>query len=189
MRARVCALLLLAACVVGAQRPAGLGDVVNVRFWSYPDYTRVVVELDRAVDLRGDARRLPADRKASRPERLYVDLEGVWVGNRYDTGVPVGDGLLQGIRIGQHTRSGIRVVVDLEHYERHRLVTLSHPDRLVIDVYGPRRDGRDPRRGGDRGRRRRGLRGGVAEPRRLLPPRSRRRRRPRELRRVVRLRR
>jgi len=144
MRGRRCALLLLAACLVGAQRPAGLGDVVNVRFWSYPDYTRVVVELDRAVELRGEASRLPADGKAGRPERLYVDLEGIWVGNRYDTGVPVGDGLLQGIRIGQHTRSGIRVVVDLEHYERHRLVTLSHPDRLVIDVYGPRRDGRGP---------------------------------------------
>lgn len=144
MRGRLCALLLLAAGLFGAERPQGLGDVVNVRFWSYPDYTRVVVELDRAVELRGDARRLPADGKAVRPERLYVDLEGIWVGNRYDQGVPVGDGLLQGIRIGQNTRSGVRVVVDLEHYERHRLVTLSHPDRLVIDVYGPRKDGRGP---------------------------------------------
>jgi N-acetylmuramoyl-L-alanine amidase len=123
-----------------AQRPPGLGDVVNVRFWSYPDYTRVVVELDRAVAMQGDARRLPADPGAARPERLYVDLDGIWVGNRYDAGIPVRDGLLQRVRIGQHTRSGIRVVVDLDHYERHRLVTLSHPDRLVIDVYGPRHD-------------------------------------------------
>jgi N-acetylmuramoyl-L-alanine amidase len=29
-------------------------------------------------------------------------------------------------------------VIDVEHYERHRLLTLTHPDRLVVDVYGPR---------------------------------------------------
>jgi N-acetylmuramoyl-L-alanine amidase len=143
MRARraVASLLPLLALLLGAaERPPGLGDVKAVRFWSYADYTRVVVELDRPVELVGDARRLPANASASRPERLYVDIDGIWVGNRYDTGVPVGDGLLDGVRIGQNTRRGIRVVVDLEHYERHRLVTLSHPDRLVIDVYGPRKD-------------------------------------------------
>jgi N-acetylmuramoyl-L-alanine amidase len=141
-------LALLAALRAGAAeppRPPGLGDVKAVRFWSYADYTRVVVELDRAVDVPGDAQRLPADRGASRPERLYVDLDGVWVGHRFDDGIPVRDGLLQGIRIGQNTRRTIRVVVDLEHYERHRIVTLSHPDRLVIDVYGPRKsDARPP---------------------------------------------
>jgi N-acetylmuramoyl-L-alanine amidase len=142
---RALRLALLALCLgplLGAARPDGLGDVVDVRFWSYEDYTRVVVELDRPVEPSGDARRLPADAKARRPERLYLDLDGVWVGNRYDRGIPVADGLLQGIRIGQHTKRGIRVVVDLLHYQRHRIVTLSHPDRLVIDVYGPR-DGDD----------------------------------------------
>jgi N-acetylmuramoyl-L-alanine amidase len=29
--------------------------------------------------------------------------------------------------------------MDLEKYQKHRLVVLSHPDRLVIDVYGPRK--------------------------------------------------
>jgi N-acetylmuramoyl-L-alanine amidase len=147
-RAALVALLPLLALLLGtAARPPGLGDVKAVRFWSYPDYTRVVVELDRPVELVGDPRRLPADAKASRPERLFVDVDGIWVGNRYDAGVPVGDGLLDGIRIGQNTRRGIRVVIDLEHYERHRWVTLSHPDRLVIDVFGPRQDapsGRPP---------------------------------------------
>jgi N-acetylmuramoyl-L-alanine amidase len=150
MRARLALLALALALLLGvAQRPDGLGDVVDVRFWSYPDYTRVVVELDREVDA-GDAQRLPADAKAKRPERLYIDVDGVWVGNRFDSGIPVGDGLLQGIRIGQNTRRGIRVVVDLMHYQRHRIVTLAHPDRLVIDVFGPRKedDGLDAPGGG-----------------------------------------
>lgn len=141
MRARHAALLCCAALLVAVERPRGLGDVVAVRFWSYADYTRVVVELDHPVEIAGEARRLPADAGAARPERLYVDLAGVWVGHRFDAGIPVKDGLLQGIRIGQNRPRDIRVVVDLDHYERHRVVTLSHPDRLVIDVYGPRESG------------------------------------------------
>ncbi|HXK21611.1 MAG TPA: N-acetylmuramoyl-L-alanine amidase [Myxococcota bacterium] len=148
---RVHPLLLLAAALalLGVDRPSGLGDVVAVRFWSYADYTRVVVELDRPAEVSGDAQRLPADAAASRPERLFVDLTGVWVGHRYDAGIPVQDGLLQGIRIGQNRRDAIRVVVDLQHYQKHRIVTLSHPDRLVIDVYGPRSE--EPPAGGGGG--------------------------------------
>jgi N-acetylmuramoyl-L-alanine amidase len=37
-------------------------------------------------------------------------------------------------------------VIDIEHYDRHRLLFLTHPDRLVIDVYGRRKAG--DRRGG-----------------------------------------
>lgn len=146
---------LLAACVpllVALERPAGLGDVTQVRHWSYPDYTRVVVELDREVDLKTAVQRLPADAAAGRPERLYLDLEGVWVGRRFADGIDVGDGLLAGIRLGQNTKSAVRLVVDLERYASHRVITLSHPPRLVLDVYGNRRGAetlRWPDRGGE----------------------------------------
>ena len=125
----------LATALLGVARPPGLGDVVAVRHWSYPEYTRVVIELSRPVAT--EVRRLPADRSASRPERLYVDLEGVWVGRVPEEGIPVGDGLLRDVRLGQNTLRRTRVVIDLERYESHRLITLSHPDRVVIDVYGP----------------------------------------------------
>jgi N-acetylmuramoyl-L-alanine amidase len=136
--------LLLAALLVfllGAARPRDLGEVVEVRHWSYPDYTRVVVELDRPVRIKTDVQRLPADRSAKRPERLYLELEGVWVGRAFESGMPVGDGLLEGVRIGQFTSKAIRVVLDLAQYERHRVIALSDPDRLVVDVYGPRKGG------------------------------------------------
>jgi N-acetylmuramoyl-L-alanine amidase len=136
--------LLLAALLVfllGAARPRDLGEVVEVRHWSYPDYTRVVVELDRPVRIKTEVKRLPADRSAKRPERLYLELEGVWVGRAFESGMPVGDGLLEGVRIGQFTREAIRVVLDLAQYERHRVIALSDPDRLVLDVYGPRKGG------------------------------------------------
>jgi len=139
MRRLAIALLALALpLLLGAKRPPGLGDVTEVRHWSYPDYTRVVIELDRPVRIKDGVRRLPADRKAGLPERIYVDVEGIWVGTDYEKGIAVRDGLLEGVRIGQNTLSAIRVVVDLEQYHHHRLITLSHPDRLVLDIYGTR---------------------------------------------------
>jgi N-acetylmuramoyl-L-alanine amidase len=141
LRGALAALALLLPGLLGVERPPGLGDVTEVRHWSYPDYTRVVIEIDRRVRIKTPVQRLPANAAAGRPERLYLDLEGVWVGRRFVDGITVDDGLLEAIRIGQNTKRAIRLVVDLQHYARHRVITLSHPDRLVLDVYGPRPDG------------------------------------------------
>ena len=134
-------LTLLLVFLLGASEPRGLGEVVGLRHWSYPDYTRVVVHLDRPVEIESAIQHLPADVEAERPERIYLDVKGIWVGRDYEAGVPVGDGLLEGVRIGQYTRDAIRIVLDLSSYERHRVITLREPDRLVLDVYGPREGG------------------------------------------------
>jgi len=131
------ALAILAPLLLGVERPKGLGDVDDVRTWSYPDYTRVVVELDRSVG-QPEVARLSADPRAGRPDRLYVDLAGIWVGRRYQGGIPVEDGLLRSLRLGQNTLRTSRLVIDLERYSRHRLLVLQSPHRVVIDVYGTR---------------------------------------------------
>ncbi len=130
------ALAALALGLLAVARPEGLGDVTDVRHWSYPDYTRVVVELTRSAEPA--VGRIPADPAAGRPERLYVDLERVWVGRDYPGAIAVGDGLLQGIRLGQNTRTRTRVVLDLERYDAHRMLLLTHPHRVVLDVYAAR---------------------------------------------------
>jgi N-acetylmuramoyl-L-alanine amidase len=129
-------IVALVPCLLGVDRPAGLGDVEEVRSWSHPDFTRVVIQLDRSVDT--EVKQLPADPRSGRPDRLYVDLEGIWVGRDYQAGIPVQDGLLQRLRLGQNTLSKSRLVIDLERYERHRLLVLQSPHRIVIDVYGTR---------------------------------------------------
>ncbi|MFP8875287.1 MAG: N-acetylmuramoyl-L-alanine amidase [Myxococcota bacterium] len=137
-RRRLVILILLCTPIwMGVERPKGLGDVRDIRMWSYPDYTRVVVELTRPVTPR--VGHLPADSGAARPERLYIDLDGIWVGRDYLDAIPVEDGLLESIRLGQNTLQRTRVVLDLQRYQRHRLLTLRSPDRVVIDVYGTRR--------------------------------------------------
>ena len=135
---RLTLLVALAALLLGVDRPPDLLDVKDLRHWSYPDYTRIVIELSGEAVVKGTPQMLPP--AEGRPERLYLDLEGVWVGTRYVEGVPVGDGLLRGVRIGQNTERAARVVLDLQNYARHRVLMLTHPDRLVIDVYGARAD-------------------------------------------------
>ena len=137
-RPRRLGLLVLGALpfLLGLDRPGGLGDVNDVRYWSHPDYTRVVVELTRPVDV--DIQRLPEDASQGRPDRLFLDLEGIWVGRKWLGGIEVGDGLLQRVRLGQNTRKKARLVLDLDRIERYRLIQLSSPDRLVVDVYGER---------------------------------------------------
>ncbi len=142
-------LLLFVPVLMGVQRPPGLGDVRDVRTWSYPGYTRVVLELSREVRLPASGLvRLAANRFAGRPERLYLDVPGIWVGRRYEKGIEVGDGLLAGVRLGQNTLRHSRLVIDLERYDHHRLFTLPSPPRIVIDVYGDR----SPRRHDSNGR-------------------------------------
>lgn len=139
-RMGVTLLVLLVPWLLGTDRPKGLGDVKDVRTWSYPEYTRVVVELNRQIPLEKQKLvRLGADRSAKRPDRLYLDLAGIWVGTRFDSGIAVGDGLLQSVRLGQNTRRNTRLVIDLQRYDRHRLFTLENPSRVVIDVYGKRK--------------------------------------------------
>ncbi len=133
--------LCLPLLIAAGERQPGLGDVRDVRTWSYPGYTRVVVELSRDVELpRAGVVRLAANREAGRPERIYLDLPEIWVGVRYDRGLPVGDGLLRGVRLGQNTLRTTRLVIDLERYDRHRVFTLASPSRLVIDVFGSRKE-------------------------------------------------
>ena len=153
MRLRAALLIAFAAMLLGLDRPPNLLDVKDLRHWSYPDYTRVVLELSGEVALRNTPQLLPA--AGDRPQRLYIDLDGVWVGTNYASGVPVGDGLLRGVRIGQNTERAVRVVLDLQNYSRHRVLTLTHPDRLVIDVYGSRTEAGAPEH----------LAGPISEPR------------------------
>ncbi len=132
-------LICLAPTLLAVERPPGLGDVREVRTWSYAEYTRVVVELTKEVRLPEQGLiRLAADTRAGRPDRLYLDVPGIWVGRRYESGIGVGDGLLDGVRLGQNTLRNTRLVIDLERYGHHRLYTLPSPARIVVDVYGKR---------------------------------------------------
>jgi N-acetylmuramoyl-L-alanine amidase len=62
--------------------------------------------------------------------------------------IPIQDGLLRNARVGQHTADTVRVVLDIESIEGHKIFSLYDPYRIVIDVTGESKTQRSaPERG------------------------------------------
>jgi N-acetylmuramoyl-L-alanine amidase len=107
--------------------PPGLAQVFNLRFWSGEASTRVVIDVERKVPIKHD--------RIEKPDRLWIDLEGTHLHpNLTDRAFPVGDGLLEQVRIGQNRDRVVRVVLDFKDVKDHQVFYLENPTRLVIDV-------------------------------------------------------
>jgi len=109
--------------------PHGLARVFDLRSWSGDSSTRVVIDLERKVSLKSDV--------ARDPDRLWIDLVGTRLHPNLARRVfPVGDGLLEQVRIAQNRDDVVRVVLDLKDVWEHRVFYLDDPPRLVVDVQG-----------------------------------------------------
>jgi len=106
--------------------------VKNIRYWSTPNYTRVVIDLDGPVKYKHHL--LKADPDLKKPRRLYLDLENSHVTSKIESPVPIKDGLLQRARAGQYTKDTVRVVLDAESIESYKVFPLHDPFRIVLDV-------------------------------------------------------
>jgi N-acetylmuramoyl-L-alanine amidase len=111
----------------GQQRDR-LGVLKGVHFWSNPDYTRVVIELDDRVEVGYD--QLP------HPKRLFFDLLDTKLGAslEQESAFEVGDSFLRRIRVAQFRRRSTRIVFDLERSVYFDVAWLSNPPRLVVEV-------------------------------------------------------
>jgi len=114
--------------------PSGLARVTDIRYWSAPDYTRVVIHVDGQVPYT--SRLLRADPGLKTPPRLYIDIDSSRLSSSVPSSIPIGDGLLRHARVGQHAVDAVRVVLDIESIERYKIFSLYDPYRIVIDVTG-----------------------------------------------------
>ena len=114
--------------------PGGMSTVTNLRFWSNPNYTRVVIDADREADYYHHL--LKKDPSLKKPQRLYVDLSNSRLGEHIRKSIPIHDDLLIDARAGQYTPDSVRVVVDIKSFETYKIFTLKDPFRIVIDVWG-----------------------------------------------------
>jgi N-acetylmuramoyl-L-alanine amidase len=112
----------------------GLTQVQGIRHWSTPNYTRVVIDLERPVQYEHHL--LPENRELKKPRRLYLDLKSAHVPTDIDSAILIRDGLLQGARAGQYTKDTVRVVLDINNLEGFKVFPLHDPFRIVIDVRG-----------------------------------------------------
>jgi N-acetylmuramoyl-L-alanine amidase len=109
--------------------PPGLAQVFNLRFWSGESSTRVVLDVEKQVRYRWD--------RIADPDRLWIDLEGTRLHpNLAHRSFPVGDGLLEQVRVGQNRDDVVRVVLDFKNVKDHSIFYLENPLRLVVDVRG-----------------------------------------------------
>lgn len=111
---------------------SGVGEVSQVRSWSSPGYTRVVVELSQPSNYTVH---LLGAEKGQQP-RLYVDIKAGSIAEQVPASTKVADGLLQNIRVGIPSKNQVRVVLDLETFKDYKVFALENPQRIVIDVSG-----------------------------------------------------
>ncbi|MBW2108136.1 MAG: N-acetylmuramoyl-L-alanine amidase [Deltaproteobacteria bacterium] len=119
------------------QSGKALARVTDLRVWSNPDYTRVVVDVDQEVPFT--YRLLKKDPTIGKPQRLYIDLDRACLDARVRPVVPIGDDLLSNARAAQHAPATVRVVLDIKSIEKFKIFSLKNPFRVVLDVNGVRK--------------------------------------------------
>jgi len=110
-----------------------------VRFLSSKSYTRVMMDL--TGEARFETRRLKEDPANNLPPRIYIDIYGARLAMDSKEAIPVQDGLLRQVRVGQFSPDVVRVVLDMTSLRSHNTFLLPDPYRLVIDIQG--QDGSD----------------------------------------------
>jgi N-acetylmuramoyl-L-alanine amidase len=119
-----------------ASPEGGMVVVSDLRFWSNPSYTRIVINADGETDY--SHRLLKQDPALNKPQRLYVDLSNSRLGGDIKKIIPINDDLLSDARAGQYEPGVVRVVVDIKSFKTYKIFSLKNPFRIVIDVWGGR---------------------------------------------------
>ena len=103
--------------------------LTKIRYWSGPEYTRVVLDLSAPVVAK------PNYLKGENP-RLYFDLLYTRLAADLTPTVTIGNGLIKQVRTSQFDEQRTRVVLDLNRFAEYKMVTLENPHRLVVDIIG-----------------------------------------------------
>ncbi len=108
--------------------------VKDIRHWSTPTYTRVVIDLESSV--KYNKHLLKKDPDLRKPRRLFVDLQNSCISKEIESSILIKDGLLRKARAAQHDKKTVRVVLDIDNMEGYRIFHLYDPFRIVVDVQG-----------------------------------------------------
>ncbi len=106
--------------------------LTDIRHWSSPTFTRVVLDLGQ--EARYDSFSL------NNPERIVIDLASC------DERIPekllrIADGIVKTVRVSAQPGGKVRIVIDLEKKSAHKIFPLKaigkKPPRLVVDISRP----------------------------------------------------
>lgn len=118
------------AGVIHVPSAKGKYAVLNdLRYWSSPDYTRVVIYFDNPVSFE--------NHRIYDPDRIYFDFEGARISKSIAAWMlTIEDNFLKRVRIGHYNPKVTRVVLDLEKVGKYNIFSLLDPYRIVIDITG-----------------------------------------------------
>jgi N-acetylmuramoyl-L-alanine amidase len=116
-------------------RPAGATEVPRVRrirATAGADSTRITIDLEDSVQYTSG--------RIHNPDRIYFDLHTARLTPEVARGnIQVEGSMLTGIRVAQNKIGVVRVVLDVKGVKDYTAAQLTHPDRLVIDLYASAR--------------------------------------------------
>ncbi|UVW28179.1 N-acetylmuramoyl-L-alanine amidase [Massilia sp. H6] len=117
--------------------PASAAQILAVRVWPAPDYTRVTLENDS--NLKTEHFLVPD------PPRLVVDIEGLGLSGTLKSlvaKVEANDPYIKQVRVGQNRPNVVRLVFDLKEEIKPQVFTLApvagYQHRLIFDLYPTR---------------------------------------------------
>ncbi len=129
----------------GKNNFSGDAIVTGLRFWSNPQYSRVVVNADQARSFTEHL--LKRNPSINKPQRLFIDIDKTRLGKNVPKFTAINDDLLIQARAGQHTLHSVRVVVDIKSFDNYKIFSLKDPFRLVIDVWSKKRTAKGKKSG------------------------------------------
>ena len=105
----------------------------NVRHWAYPDYTRVVIDLNRPPSFQVEK---------SSSSSLSIRLTHTVLGDLFKKNrtIVVRDAPLKQIEAKQKERDAVELVLTFKQFGEYKVIPLSDPDRLVIDLYNGKQE-------------------------------------------------
>lgn len=112
-----------------------LVGISPAKHWSSDEYTRIVVQAEAPVHFSDSL----LEKHGNQPRRLYIDFAQSQIAPENQAPIPIGDGLLQQIRVGQFDSTTVRVVLDIESISNYKIFALKDPFRVVVDVHGEKK--------------------------------------------------
>lgn len=126
-------LLVMLSLLVVMTRPAVAAELRDVRLWAGPESTRVVFDLDGAVQ--------HSVFTLDNPHRIVIDLHGMSPESVRVANQAAGQGVVQRIRSGKRDEKTVRVVLDVNQPITPRSFSLTPSDqfghRVVLDLDVP----------------------------------------------------
>lgn len=129
---RSLAVALFCTLPVFAAEKSDLIQVTDLRSWTHPGLTRVVLQLTGPFEYRADS--------ATNPDRLFFDIGDArpWIGKKRFATRIINDRLVQKVRIAEPAPGKSRIVFDLTGPATYSVTKLSAPDRMVIEIHAKR---------------------------------------------------